>query len=373
GTFNLTILKDATIDSGSQVSMDARGYAPNTGPGSGRLNPTGSAGSGAGHGGNGGSRIPLTGGPVPGGITYDTIASPNSPGSGGYGISGFAGGTGGGVIRLTVTGNLQLNGRLSADATAGAGSATGGGAGGSIWLTLGGISGTGIISANGGAGASPYGGGGGGGRITVTWASNSFTGSLQARGGPGIVAGGAGTIYSKGLSALSARLVADNGGLRGTNTDFNLAGVNDALISGGATATSTVSSVTLSNLIVGSNSSFLVGQSFTFTTTNLVVNAGGVLSADGASSSTVGSGGNGQTGTGSGGAGHGGFGGRGSGATGGSTFDTAAAPSSPGSRGGVFGSSFSSGGGALRINANTLQVDARISVNGQASTTNYNG
>src|SRR6185436_2971711 len=50
-----------------------------------------------------------------------------------------------------------------------------------------------------------------------------------------------------------------------------------------------------------------------------------------------------------------------------------AAPSSPGSRGGVFGSSFSSGGGALRINANTLQVDGRISVNGQASTTNYNG
>ena len=118
---------------------------------------------------------------------------------------------------MTVVGNLRVDGKISAEATAGTGLA-GGGSGGSIMLTLGGLSGSGTISANGGAGGLPFGGGGAGGRMAILYGSNSFTGSFSARGGNGAGVGGAGTVYTRGSSDIAGSLLLDNGGLRGTNT-----------------------------------------------------------------------------------------------------------------------------------------------------------
>jgi hypothetical protein len=376
---HLTARGNGTIDAGAVLSMDGRGHSGTGSTGDGRINSTGTAGGGGGHGGFGGAGVPLSGPPAAGGVVYDSILSPNSVGAGGAGLSPSAGGPsaggiGGGLVRLTVTGNLQLNGRISVDATAGAGNASGGGAGGSLVLTLGGLSGAGVLSANGGSGGLPYGGGGGGGRMAVTWTSNSFTGSMMAHGGAGAMAGGAGTIYTKGPTVFSARLLADNDGLQGTNTDFNLTGINDAVLASGAMATSTVTSVTLSNLTVGSNSALFVGQTFTVNATNLTVSSGGFISADGTSSSQVGLGA--YSPSGSGGGGHAGFGGRGAAAAGGNAaFDSSTSPTSPGGRGGsspAVGTA-PNGGGALRLNAINLRVDGRISANGLAATTNNNG
>ena len=94
------------------------------------------------------------------------------------------GGAGGGAIGLTVTGTLQVDGRISASGLAGSGRSTGGGSGGSIYLRVGTLTGSGVISANGGAGNS-WGGGGGGGRIAVVYGANRFSGLMSAYGGGG--------------------------------------------------------------------------------------------------------------------------------------------------------------------------------------------
>lgn len=76
------------------------------------------------------------------------------------------GGRGGGVIRIEVTGELILDGTISAN---GANHEGGGGAGGGILLvskTFGGST-SGILSANGAFGSTRWNGGGGGGRIAV--------------------------------------------------------------------------------------------------------------------------------------------------------------------------------------------------------------
>jgi hypothetical protein len=371
GNLIMNVLADATIEAGATVTMDGRGYAQNTGSGAGALNSSGTAGGGGGHGGFGGAGIPLTGTSAAGGITYDPVSSPSSAGSGGRGVSFFSGGAGGGVIRLSVAGNLQLDGRISADATPGAGSATGGGGGGGIWVDLGGLSGSGTISANGGSGGAPYGGGGGGGRIAVTYTSNSFTGVMLAHGGIGAVGGGAGTVYTAGPAGLAlVRLVADNGGIIGTNTDFNLTGIDDALVTGGANATSTLSSVTISNFVIGANSAFLAGQGVTLTATSLTVYAGGTMSAVGTGSS----GGGVISPNGSGGGGHGGYGGRGAGGAGGQGASSILGANGPGEPGGFIGNGpVPYGGGVLWIRTSNLQVDGRISANGVGSPTNNNG
>src|SRR5439155_17698463 len=111
-------------------------------------------------------------------------------------------------------------------------------------------------------GGFPYGGGGGGGRIALSYSSNSFAGSIDARGGLGAIAGGAGTIYSIANSSRTANLMADNGGVRGTNTTFDSLSYGQILVGGAASLTSSVTQLTLSNLTVGANSAFLVGVQF---------------------------------------------------------------------------------------------------------------
>ncbi|MCC6335668.1 MAG: hypothetical protein IT380_16955 [Myxococcales bacterium] len=132
---------------------------------------------------------------------HGTAAQPASFGQGGYGgdvVDGAgwfspcaAGGSGGGALRLTISGAARIDGTVAADGAPGvdakrcpAALASGGGAGGSLWLRASTVTGNGKLSAQGGSGGAPSGGGGGGGRIAVEAGRCSFAG-LRVDGGRG--------------------------------------------------------------------------------------------------------------------------------------------------------------------------------------------
>ena len=188
------------------------------------------AGSGAAHGGSGGAAASfenVTG--CQGGTPYD---DPFSPGDMGAGGGGEKGGQGGGVLHLSASESLELDGygQIAADGASaapalssmglrpergegGGGDETdyilsfieggsGGGSGGSIVLEVGAIaaSASSSIHARGGNGAAPGGGGGGGGLIRIqpprgkaAWAtplSPDLLNSISAVGGVGGGGGG---------------------------------------------------------------------------------------------------------------------------------------------------------------------------------------
>ena len=153
-----------TIESGSLISADGRGYTTACGPG-------GSSGSGT--GGSYGERG--AGGAAP----YGSALQPQDLDSGG-GAFGYNGGwsLGGGAIRLQVEGTLTLAGKISADGQSSAGW-SGGGAGGSLWVTADILTGGGLFSAAGSLVS-------GGGRIAVYYRDGSgfggFTTSTTAAG-----------------------------------------------------------------------------------------------------------------------------------------------------------------------------------------------
>jgi len=195
----LEIAGDATIERGSGVAANARGYAAQTGPGG------ATSGGGASHGGVGG----YGGAPV-----YGSFTEPGQFGSGGGNTPNSGGGAGGGRIRLTVGGTLTVAGGLSAD---GAVTCGGGGAGGAIHVEAGSITGGGRIGADGSSCTSAIytHGGGGGGRIALYYDTWSFTGAVSAAGGPGSWSvlennGGPGTVYRK-QSGAPPTLTFDNG------------------------------------------------------------------------------------------------------------------------------------------------------------------
>jgi len=362
----------ANIASGGSLTVDA---SSTTGPGLGAPGALGSAGAGhAGYGGRGA-------GTTFGGNVYGNVASPSLPGSPGGSTFVNSGGAGGGMLRMTVSGSLTLNGRISAN---GAGSITnngGGGSGGSVWLTLNQITGNGIISSDGGAGHLPNGGGGGGGRIAVTWTSNSFSGSFSAKGGSGFVGGGAGTIYFR-TNQLPAALIVDNGGMIGTNTIIDGSAAH-LTITGGAIVRPTPEQLTLTNLVITTNS-VLLGASVSsgglfLNIANATVAAGGRISADGFGGFQIGTGGTGTQG--SGGGGHGGFGGRGFATSptagsnlGGTAYDNLSNPTMSGGAGGGFNQTGGFGGGAFRMTVSgRLNLDGTISAKGLATTTNFAG
>ena len=172
---------------------------------------------GGGHGGTGGwgydSKTAVGG-------TYDDVATPVLPGCGGAGdFNTWIGPRGGGVVRLSVAGEVRVDGLISANGVKGShsycdeagGGYSGGGAGGTVSIGCGKFSGTGMITVDGGAGktstaTSGYnGGGGGGGRISVrydTAQQDAATCSvaLRAKGGACLMNyagwGEAGTVYT---------------------------------------------------------------------------------------------------------------------------------------------------------------------------------
>lgn len=183
--------QNVTVETGGLIHTNGLGFRFNEGPGS------AGASGGGGHGGVGGG--------ASGGQAYGSTNAPFSLGGGGnYYGSGF---TGGGIIRLAVTGALNVQGAITSAGISVSVSNVGG-AGGSIWLTTQTLNGMGEISAKGSAGGfANYYGGGAGGRIAVQSTSNTFSGPLIAAGA---VNGGPGTIYLEDLTTGYRKLMVDN-------------------------------------------------------------------------------------------------------------------------------------------------------------------
>jgi len=371
-----TFTGNATVQAGGGIVADFEGYSEEAGPGEGRTFEVSSAifyCSGAGHGGYGGGSF---GNDAGGGITYDTPTAPIDPGSGGGDYETEAlGGTGGGVIRLSVTGTLEVDGVISANG--GSGSAGGGGgSGGSVWLSAGTLSGAGSIAANGGAGTAITGGGGGGGMVYIPCGNNSFLGSVTAYGGGGANWGGAGTTIIQ-ATGKNSQLILDNGGHAGAFTPVLSSSTTDLTLRNGAMAL-TGESLSLGNVLISSNSWLLVSNTLNFdeaiTMTSATIQPGGGIIADSEGYPAGEGNGLGHAYTAlstdpCSGAGHGGNGANSAGnyAVGGIAYDTATSPTGVGSGGGSY-STFSiggAGGGAFSLTvAGLLQIDGSISANG---------
>lgn len=367
--FNLVISNDTQIASGGAINVAGKGYIGGIGflNGAGTSHSTNfpftfTAGGGGAHGGNGGMSSTF----ARGGGGYDSALTPGVLGSGG-GAGTADGGTGGGVAALSIGGNLQLDGLIFADGLRGTNMHSGGGAGGSILISAQNFSGAGTISARGGSGDLPDGGGGGGGRIAIYSATNNFTGTISAFGGGGSTAGGAGTIYLRSSTNLVGQLFIVNGGKRGTNTVFAPDPIADLTISGGAIAQPQITSVSVNNLFIGSNSWLIVRDALPLSVTvhsSSTIESNGMIKAD---SEITGGQGQGIVGCGAGsGGGYGGYGGTNvCAARGGTVYGSISQPSNLGSSGGsgVNGR----GGGAITMSAGTLTLEGKISANGGAA------
>jgi hypothetical protein len=161
--FRMNVLN---VGSNAGFNADGKGYwgpvnLAGYGPGHGSY--AFSFGSGAGYGGKGGS-----GSTIGGGGPYGSTNAPMSPGSGGGGGGNAPSYRGGGLIRLEVTGDVNLSGSLTAKGDGGAVGA-GGGSGGGIFVMCNNLIGSpyATLCADGGNCSGYNGGGGGGGRIAV--------------------------------------------------------------------------------------------------------------------------------------------------------------------------------------------------------------
>ena len=371
---NITVSGDVLIEADGALNLDGTGYAPATGPGAGASASVRAAG--AGYGGNGGK------GDSAGGKAYGSIAEPADLGSGGgnpTAYSSLKGGAGGGAAYLTVAGTFTIDGRLSADGLNGGASSGyygGGGSGGSIRIEAGALAGSGSITANGGNAGGTTAGGGGGGRIALSRSATTFSGTICAVGGTGLVRGGAGTICSTAPGQAHGGLLVDNGGAAGEYTPLAWADPFDSVrIAAGGTA-SLEATLTVGSLTVAAGGTLTCNQGSPMpaisTSENFLIEAGGVLTADGRGYGPAAGPGAGASSTvRAAGAGHGGTGGSSSsGALGGAPYGSARFPLSMGSGGGNATSSShkgGAGGGAVRIAVGgSLTVDGALSANGLA-------
>jgi hypothetical protein len=191
-TYRIDITTTGDFTNTGTIDTDGLGYLGYEGPGAGL--DRGSYGSGAGHGGLGGTTSHANGGE---GSAYDfggvctpgvdcDSASPTTIGSG-SGINQnttstrqYLGGHGGGAIELTVGGNLIVDGAISASGSVGSNFGSGGGSGGSVWLNVTGtLSSTGNVSADGGDALVANAGAGAGGRVRIACSSSSWTGLIS--------------------------------------------------------------------------------------------------------------------------------------------------------------------------------------------------
>lgn len=358
-------VSNVVIEEGAVITASGRSISVSGAGGYSIHSLYGNVGNGGGHGGTGGSGVNNT----TAGSAVGTLSNPVLGGGPGGGSPAGNGGAGGGPIRISVSGNLTLNGSIVSDGLAGRTNG-GGGAGGSINLKIGKLlSGTGLISAVGGAGDSPYGGGGGGGRIAIDCPSNVFLGTIQAQGGTGYNHGGAGTIYLD--EVRFPKVIVSNNGVRGGTTPLPAMNPHDLYISHGGLVAPATNSL-LNDVMIASNGWItLSNQSFSISANVMTINPGGGidLQAKGSAASS-GIGYTGSLNSGSGGGGHGGRGGMpasGS-STGGSSYGSIPSPVTVGSGGGDLLSP-ARGGGAVKITADALVVNGSINVNGGNSTT----
>lgn len=208
---NLSVNGNLVVATNSAVDVTGCGYKALSGPGKSMT-----AGYGASHGGHGaGNSVENLGMGA-----YGSIHTPTNCGSGGS--SGPR--TGGGMIRLVVSGIIQNDGEITANAPD---SDYYTGSGGSIWIRAGQLEGTGPIRANGGAvtGYTP----GAGGRIAIAVTNvgetiSDYPGVIEATGG-GLGSSnrdriaGAGTVYllDAGMDWDEGVLIVDNNGMSTTN------------------------------------------------------------------------------------------------------------------------------------------------------------
>lgn len=374
----LHVDRDLIVAEGGQLTADGKGYPifEDRGPGLGVQ--VGSSGSGGGYGGMGGHSN--TGGQ--GGGHYGVLDQPISLGSQGGNGSGGAGAAGGGAIRLVVTGNLVVDGRLTADGLGTGVDNAGGGSGGSVWLTVGTLSGKGTLSANGGAGEWVEGGGGAGGRIALYYGADTFTGTLSTWGGGGRERGGAGTIYRRPAGSAVGQLLVHNGGTWGNYTPIESPFPYDLVLAGKAYAYP-VGPLTLQSIEIHTNAELTHLSSQTNLSLRILsaatVREGGSINVDGrgyaASDATAPGSGVGLDCCGSGG-GHGGLGATSrSGAVSGLHNDSLLTPLLRGSAGGPgSGGAGAPGGGAIRLVVDgELTVDGRITANGHGTVTDNAG
>ena len=211
---DLTIDGDLSIPAGGAVDVDALGYDVYQGPG--KPSNYRAGGSYGGRGGKGSDGHQ-------GGATYGSIVSPTNIGSGGSRNTSSGIMSGGGAVKLTVSGTTTLDGNITADGINTNGNAAGGGSGGSVWLTTASLAGSGTISADGGRGENNNGAGpgGGGGRVSVVLTGSGSFGSvvMQAYGGEyetpsALYDGAAGTVYkqTQGQGPGGGTMVVDNNG-----------------------------------------------------------------------------------------------------------------------------------------------------------------
>lgn len=378
-TLKIDVLGDLLLEFSGRIDVSARGHAGGMGPKAGQAGVN-SEGGGGGHGGAGGRGGT---GAMLGGGTYGERYFPETFGSGGGNATALAGsgpspgsgGRGGGILRLNVAGEMQLDGQVLSNGGVGTIPLyrAGGGGGGSIWIECGTLSGMGAIRANGGAGADSggngRGGGGGGGRIAVYFEESTYTGQMQAFGGAGWQHGGAGTVYQKKSSASLGTLRIFNNSTLGAATEFTGEELfaDDIIIGGGGILSHAIGDDTLSMRVLGDMTVEHLGR-IDMTGRG---HAGGTGPGAGLSAINAEGGGGGYGGT-------GGRGGTGAvlggnaygepsmpqlfGSGGGDASAVAGGGPSPGSGGG--------GGGILRLDvAGTLQVDGQVIVNGGNGTT----
>ncbi|MBC7746879.1 IPT/TIG domain-containing protein, partial [Pedobacter sp.] len=153
----------AMIATGGKIDVTAKGFAAVNGPGKGTSAALTNGGSGAGYGAAGGLGKTIT----VAGVSYGSPTLPVDLGSGGGSGASGVGGAGGGVIYLTSSNQIDVNGSLLADGAVGTATYGGGGSGGSIYVSAPKVLGGGAITANGGNGSTTNGGGGSGGRVAV--------------------------------------------------------------------------------------------------------------------------------------------------------------------------------------------------------------
>jgi|GEM_PF-6138485 hypothetical protein len=199
---------NVTID--GSINVDGRGFMGGT---HGQLDPNGYGPSGGGlkaggaHFGNGGSFTVY--GPYPGGTAYGVIGAIATLGSGGGNAytNSDDGGDGGGLVIITASGSVTVNGSITAVGSGAQNGDSGGGAGGAVKIVADNVyrnAGTYSISVN-GEGTGNLGGGGGGGGIYVGYSSSNqivsgevtYSGGNSANGNDGAV----GTFLAEQLNS----------------------------------------------------------------------------------------------------------------------------------------------------------------------------
>ena len=195
---------DIDVLIGGEINVDGKGFAKSK-PDTTNYGGVNLASGGASHGGHNlrAAMNLITGGRK----VYDSVYYPTNSGAGSYQCAG------GGIVRLSATGRITMNGHVSANSEDRSNSGLAG-AGGAVLLEAYDVAGGGYVSANGGYFVS--GSRGSGGRIAVhmTSAGDDFGCSLSAYSNANEenVSGGPGTIYIRrgGQSLSQGELIVDN-------------------------------------------------------------------------------------------------------------------------------------------------------------------